>query len=127
MLICLHLEISSVLLSKILFPSDNAIFNFSFRKRLHPSDKRLKCGHFLRILNFIWGTEFLRFIFQNSFESSVSFLYATKLKDLLWLLYIFVFFKCGFCYTYINVLAVDSFIACDSGFVYDIFSLTVFV
>ena len=26
------------------------------------------------------------------------------------------FFKCGFCYTYINVLAVGLFIACDGGF-----------
>ena len=57
--------------------------------RLHLSDERLKRERFLRILHFIWGTEFLPFIFQNSFESSVSFLYAAKLKDLLWLLYFF--------------------------------------
>ena len=54
------------------------------------SDDRLKREHFLRFLHFILGTEFLRFIFQNSFESSVSFLYAAKLKDLLWLPYIFL-------------------------------------
>ena len=58
--------------------------------------------------------EFLHFIFQNSFESSVSFLDDSKLKDLLWLLY---FFKCGSCYTYINVFAVGFFIAYDDGFV----------
>ena len=37
------------------------------------------------------------------------------------------FFKCGFCYTYVNVPAVGSFIACDGGFVYNIFNLTVSV
>ena len=37
------------------------------------------------------------------------------------------FLKCGLCYTCINVLAVGSFIACDGGFVYDIFSLTMSV
>ena len=87
---CLHFEISSVLLLRMLFPLNNAISSFSFRHRLHLSDDRLKREHFLRILHFIWGTEFLRFIFQNSFESSVSFLYAGKLKDLLWLLYLFL-------------------------------------
>ena len=94
---CLHFEISSVLLLRMLLPLNNAISSFSFRQRLYLSDERLKREHFLRILHFIWGTEFLRFIFRNSFESSVSFLYASKLKDLLWLLYPFL--KCGFCYT----------------------------
>ena len=84
---CLHFEISSVLLLRMLFPLNNAISSFSFRQRLHLSDERLKREHFLRILHFIWGTEFLRFIFQNSFESSESFLCAGKLKDLIWLLY----------------------------------------
>ena len=37
------------------------------------------------------------------------------------------FFKCGYCYTYINVLAAGLFTACDGGFVYNIFSLTVSV
>ena len=87
---CLHFEVSSVLLLRMLFPLNNAISNFSFRQRLHLSDDRLKREHFLRILHFIWGTEFLRFIFQNSFKSSVSFLYAGKLKDLLWLPYLFL-------------------------------------
>ena len=86
---CLHFEISSVLLLRMLFPLNNASSSFSFRQRLHLSDERLKREHFLRILHLIWGTEFLRFIFKNSFESSVSFLYAGKLKDLLWLLYSF--------------------------------------
>ena len=80
---CLHFEISSVLLLRMLLPLNNAISSFSFRQRLYLSDERLKREHFLRILHFIWGTEFLRFIFRNSFESSVSFLYASKLKDLL--------------------------------------------
>ena len=31
--------------------------------RLHLSDERLKHEHFLSILHFIWGTDFLRFIF----------------------------------------------------------------
>ena len=87
---CLHFEISSVLLLRILFPFKNAISSYSFRQRLHLNDERLKREHFFRILHFIWRTEFLRFIFQNSFESSVSFLYAGKLKDLLWLLYLFL-------------------------------------
>ena len=87
---CLHFEISSVLLLRMLFPLNNAISSFSFRQRLHLSDERLKREHFLRILHFISGTEFLRFIFQYSFESSVSFLCNGKLKDLLWLLYIFL-------------------------------------
>ena len=87
---CLHFEISSVLLLRILFPLNNAISSFSFRQRLHLSDERLKREHFLRTVHFIWGTEFLRFIFQNSLESTVSFLYAAKLKDLLWLLYLFL-------------------------------------
>ena len=46
------------------------------------SDQLLKCEHFLRIPHFIWVTDFLRFIFQNSFESLVLFLYAAKLKEL---------------------------------------------
>ena len=58
--------------------------------RLHLSDERLKHEHFLRILHFILGTEFIRFIFQNPFESSVSFLYAAHFKGLLWLLYLFL-------------------------------------
>ena len=41
LLICLHFEISSVLLLRMLFPLNNAISSFSFRKRLHLSDKRL--------------------------------------------------------------------------------------
>ena len=45
---------------------------------LHLCDDRLK------------RAEFLRFIFQNSFESSVLFLHAVKLKDLLCLLYLFL-------------------------------------
>ena len=81
---CLHFEISSVVLLRMLLPLNNAICSFSFRQRLPLSDEQLKREHFLRILNFILRTEFLRFMFQNSFESSVSFLYATKLKDLLW-------------------------------------------
>ena len=118
----LHFEISSVLLLRMSFPLNNAISGFSFRHRLHLSDDRLKYEHFLRIFHFIWGTEFLRFIFQSLFKSSVSFLYADKLKDLLWLLYL-----CGLCYTYINFLTVGSFIACDGGFVYNLFNLTVSV
>ena len=86
----LDFEISSILLLRMLFPLNNAISSFSFRQRLHLSDERLKREHFLRILHFIWGTEFLRFIFQNSSEISVSLLYAGKLKDLLWLLYHFL-------------------------------------
>ena len=66
----------------MLFPLNNAISSFLFRQRLHLSDERLKREHFLRILHFIWGTEFLRFIFQNSFENLVSFLYAGKMEDL---------------------------------------------
>ena len=85
---CLYFEISSVLLLMLL-PLNNAISSFSFRQRLHLSDERLKREHFLRIVHFIRGTEFLRFIFQNSLESSVSFLCAAKLKDFLWLLYLF--------------------------------------
>ena len=72
----------------MLFPLNNAIYSFSFRQRLLLSDERLKREHFLMILHFVWATEFQRFIFQNSFESSGSFLYAGKLKDLLWLLYL---------------------------------------
>ena len=87
---CLHFEISSVLLLRMLFPLNNAISSFSFRQRLYLSDEQLNREHFLRIFYFIWGTEFLRFIFQNSFKSSVSFLYAGKSKDLLWLLYLFL-------------------------------------
>ena len=87
---CLHFEIRFVRLLKVLFPLNNAISSFWFRQSLHLSDEQLKREHFLRILHFNWGTEFLRFIFQNSFESSVSFLYAAKLKDLLWLLYLFL-------------------------------------
>ena len=87
---CLHFEISSVLLLRMLFPLNNAISSFSFRQRLHLSDKRLKREHFLNILHLIWGAKFLRFIFQNSFESSVLFLYAGILKALLWLPYLFL-------------------------------------
>ena len=87
---CLHFEISSVFLLRMLFPLNNAISNFSFRQRLHLSDERWKRELFLRILHFILGTEFLRFFFQKSFESSVSLLYTAKLKDLLWLLYLFL-------------------------------------
>ena len=67
----------------MLFTLNNAISSFSFRQRLYLSDEWLKREHFPRILHFIWGTECVLFIFQNSFESSVSFLYAAKLKDLL--------------------------------------------
>ena len=78
---CLNFEISFVLLLRMLLPLNNAISSFSFRQVLPLSDDRLKRGHFLRILHLIWGTEFLRFIFQSSFESSVSFLYADKLNS----------------------------------------------
>ena len=74
----------------MLFPLNNAISSFSFRHGLHLSDGRLKREHFLRILHFIWETEFLRFIVQNYFKSSVLLLYAGKLKDPLWLLYLFL-------------------------------------
>ena len=86
----LKFEISSVFMLRMLFPLNNAVSSFSIRSLLDLSDERLKREYFLRILHFIWGTEFLRFIFQNPFESSVSFLYAGKLKDLLWLLYPFL-------------------------------------
>ena len=66
-------EIISFLLLRMLFPLNNAISSF-YTRMLHLSDERLKRKHFLRILHFIWWTEFLRFIFQNSFEGSVSFL-----------------------------------------------------
>ena len=87
---CQHFEISSFLLLITLFPLNNPISSFSLRQKLHLSDERLTREHPLRILHFIWGTEFLRFIVQNSFESSVSFLYAAKLKNLMGLLYIFL-------------------------------------
>ena len=86
---CLHFEINSFLLLRILFPLNIAIPSFSFRQRLQLSDKRLKRKDLLKILRFIWGTEFLLFTFKNYFESSASFLYAALLKDLLWLLYLF--------------------------------------
>ena len=120
MFTCLHFKLSSVLLLRILFPLNNAISSFSSRQGLHLSGKRLKRKHFRRILHFILETKFLRFIFQNSFESSVSFLYAARS-----FMVTISFFKCGFCHTYINVLAVGLFIACDGGFIYNIFSLTV--
>ena len=104
---CLHFEISSVLLLRMLFPLNNAISNFSFRQRLHLSDERWKRELFLRILHFILGTEFLRFIFQNSFASSVSLLYAAKLKDLLWVT--ISFFKCCFCYTFSQHVILSSY------------------
>ena len=74
----------------MLFLLNDAISSFSFRQRLHLSDELLKREHFVRILHVILGTKFLRFLFQNSFESSVSFLYAGKLKNALWLLYLFL-------------------------------------
>ena len=77
----------------MLLPLNYVISSFSFRRRLHLSDERLKREHFLRILRFILETEFLRFIFQTSVKVSVLFLYSSILKDLLWLLF---FFKCGF-------------------------------
>ena len=86
---------------------------------LNLNDEQLKRKHFLRILHFILGAEFPRFIFQNYFESSILFLYTAKLKYLLCSLY---FFKYSFRYTYINVLAVGLFIACDGGFKYRVFS-----
>ena len=86
---CLHFEISSVLLLRMLFPLNNAISSFSFRQRLHLNDEWLKHEHFLRIFHFIWGKEFLGFIFQNSFKSSVLFLYAGKLKNIFYGYYIF--------------------------------------
>ena len=56
----------------MLFPLYNAISSFSRRQKLYLSDERLKREHFLSILHCILGTKFLRYIFQNSFESSVS-------------------------------------------------------
>ena len=84
---CLHFEIRSILLLRMLLPLNNAISSFSFRQRLHLSDERLKREHFVRILSFILETEFLRFIFQSFFKISVSLLYGSILKDLLWLLF----------------------------------------
>ena len=86
----LHFEISSVLLLRMLLPLNNAISSFSFRYSLDLSDERLKREHFFRILHFIWVTEFMCVVSQNSFESSVSLLYAAKLKDLLWLFILFL-------------------------------------
>ena len=77
----------------MLLPLNYAISSFSFRRRLHLSDERLKREHLLRILPFILEAEFPRFIFQTSFKVSVLFLYGIILKDLLWLLF---FLKCGF-------------------------------
>ena len=74
----------------MLFPSNNAISSFLFTQRLHLSDELLKREHFLRILHFVWGKEFPHLIFQNSFESLASCFYAAKLKDLLWLLHLFL-------------------------------------
>ena len=85
LLTCLHFEICSVLLFRMLFPLDNVISSFSFRQRLHLSDDWLKHEHFLRILDFMRRQNFC-FIFQNSFENIASFLYTAKLKDLLLLL-----------------------------------------
>ena len=48
---CLQIEISSVLLLRMLFSLNNAIFTFSFRQSLHLSDKWLKREDFLRILH----------------------------------------------------------------------------
>ena len=120
---CLDFEIRSVLLLRMLFPLNNAISSSSFRQRFHLSDERLKRKHFLRIHHFSWGTEFLHFIFQNSFKSSESFLYAAKLKDLLWLLYLFL----SVVSTIPIYMFLPSFIASDGDFVYNIFSLTVSV
>ena len=90
LLTCLHFEIRSVLILGMLFPLNNVVCSSSFKQRLHPSNERLKLEHFFRIFHFVRGTEFLHFNFQNSFDSSVSFLQDAKLKDLLWLLYLFL-------------------------------------
>ena len=88
---CLHFDISSVLLLRMFFPLSNVIFSFSFRQRLHLSDERLKRKNLICIFQFITETKFQRFIFQNSCESSVLFLYNVQFKDLLWLLYLFLY------------------------------------
>ena len=61
----------------MLFLLNDAISSFSFRHRLHMSDELLKREHFVRILHVILGAKFLRFFFR-------------KLKDALWLLYLFL-------------------------------------
>ena len=109
---CLHFEISSVLLLRMLLPLNNTISSFSCKQRLHLSDDWLKREHFRRILHFILGTEFICFIFQISFKSSVSFLYVAFVVTI-------SFFKCGFCYTYVNLLAVGLFITCDGGIIWE--------
>ena len=120
----LHFEISSVFLIRILFRLNNEISSYSFKQRLHLNHERLKHEHFLRILHFILGTEFLSFIFQFFFQMFSIILIRCYIKRSFMVTTSFV--KCDFCFTYMNALAVGLFIASDSGFVSNIFSLTIF-
>ena len=65
----------------------------------------------------------LYFFFPKFFRKLLSFLYVDRLKDLNY----YIFLKCSFCFTYINIIIVGLLIASDSVWVYNIFSLTVYV
>ena len=121
---CLHFEISSVLLLRMLFPLNNAISSFSSRKILHLSDERLKREHFFRILRLLEGQNF--YVLFSKILSKVQY-HSYSLQNQKIFYGYYIIFKCGFSYTYINVLAIGSFIACDVGFVYNVFSLTISV
>ena len=120
---CLHFEISSVLLLTMLLLLNNAISSFSFRQRLHLSDDRLK-----RISSgfstLFWGQNF--YVLFSKILSKVQY-HSYSLQNQKIFYGYYIIFKCGFSYTYINVLAIGSFIACDVGFVYNVFSLTISV
>ena len=57
----------------------------SLHTRLLPS--AIGCAHFITS-QIILKSMFLRFRLQTYFESTVSFLYMPRLKDLLWLAYL---------------------------------------
>ena len=90
LLACLHFDISSDRLLRI-FPSGcNIIISFSFKHKLHLTVSLLNGAHFLTISQVTVGVNLESFMFQNSFDNSVSSLYFSVWNDFLWLAYLFL-------------------------------------
>ena len=86
--LCLHLLIISVRLFSILFPLYIAICNFSFKHSRHRFVLTLYASYCPKIFHTRTGSSFEALIFQSSFDSCVSFLCFSWLKDFLWFEYL---------------------------------------
>ena len=92
--LCLQVFIISVLLFKRLSPLYVAISYFSFKHKRQRLLFILQDRHVVKIFHATFGVPLRFLISENSFDSSVLFLWLTWLNDFLWFLKLSNIFVC---------------------------------